>query len=393
MSGREFIHNPGPTNIPDRVLEAFRRPAVDFVDPSFVSLVESCFAELPTWFGGAAEVICYVAVGHGAWEGTIVNILEPGETLLLADAGLFSNRWGEMATNLGRRVESVECSMREAPDPEAIGALLAADTEHRIKAVFVCHTETSTGATADIRAIRAAIDAAAHPALYVVDGIASTGTETMHMADWGVDVVLAASQKGMMMPPGLSFCALSPRAVERCHEIDSPRGYWDWRPRMNGEYVYMRFGGTPPEQHMYALRAALDLVAEEGGMDAVVARHARLAQAVREAVGVWSEAGHMELNVLDPERRSNAVTCVRMAPDVDGETFLKVVRERFHVSVGGGMFELAGRAFRMGHLGDLNEPMIIGALGGIEMTFEVMGIPHGRGGVTAATEYLARHPV
>ena len=276
--------------------------------------------------------------------------------------------------------------MRRPADPADIHHRLVADTEYRIKGVFLTQTETSTGTVTDLPAVRRAIDAADHPALFVVDAIGSFGTETMRMTDWGIDVVVASSQKGLMMPPGLGFCAISDRALEHSKTVTTPRSHWDWGPRLDHSYIYKRFDGTPPEQHIYALDAALDLITEEGGIDVAVARHKRIAQAVHAAIEGWGKEGPWEVNALEPHR-ANAVTCV-LTGDIDADELRILARDRFRVSVGAGMLGMGGQAFRIGHLGDMNEPMILGALGGLELAMETLGLPHGSG-LPAAIESLA----
>lgn len=387
MVGREFIQNPGPTNIPEAVLEAFSRPAVDFDSAFFVDLVDGIWDELPELFGGAEHVFVFTSVGHGAWESILTNLLAPGDAAVFAVGGLFGQRWGDMAADLGYDARFTPMDIRRAPDPQHVYDLLAADTAHEIKAVFCAQTETSTGTVCDLAALRAAIDAAEHPALFVVDAIGSFASEPLPMAALGVDVVAAASQKAMMMPPGLSFCAASARAIEISRTRPSPSWYWAWPPRLNRDAVYWRFGGTPPMQHVYALRAALDLIADEGGIDAVAARHRRLAGAVHACVEAWGSGGPWELNVTDPAQRAAAVTCVRTG-DIDATELVRVTRDRFHVSMGGAMLELHGRAFRIGHLGALNEPMLLGALGGIETAMAALGHPYASG-LAAAADRLA----
>ena len=386
--GRYFVQNPGPTNIPDRVLEAFRRPAIDFADPDFVALADSVWEELPEIFGGADAMVVLTTVGHGAWESSLTNTLDPGDAVLIPDCGLFGRRWAMMARDLGYEVVSTRPDMRQPTDPAEIAEILAADTAHRIRNVCVVHTETSTGAVTDLAAVRAAIDDAAHPALYIVDAVCSLGTEPMRMRDWGIDVVVSASQKGLMMPPGLSFCALSDRALERNAAAATPRFHLAWGPRFEEGHVYKRFGGTPPEQHMFALRAALDIIAESGGIDASVARHRRWAAAVHAAVEGWASGGVWKINIAEPQHRAAAITCVRTEPIAAGP-LIAMARDRFNVSVGSGMMTgMEGRAFRIGHLGDLNEPMLLGALGGLETAMTVLGLPHGDG-LPAAVASLA----
>lgn len=386
MPGRDFIQNPGPTNIPDRVLEAFRRPSVDFDGPEFHAIVDRVWTQLPALFGGAHTVIVLTSVGHGAWESALVNVLNPGDRFVMASAGRFGQRWGEIAAALGFEPIYTDVDLRRSADPDAVHDLLVADTERRIPGVFVTQTETSTGTVAEIPAFRRAIDAANHPALLVVDSIGALGAETMRMSEWGVDLVVASSQKGLMMPPGLGFCAVSERALARCETVTTPRSHWDWRLRMDHSYIYKRFDGTPPEQHIYALDAVLDLIVEEGGIDATVARHARFARAVHAAIEGWGKEGPWEINAVEGHR-SNAVTCIRTG-EVDADELRVLARDRFRVSLGAGMLETRGSAFRMGHIGDLNEPMILGALGGIELAMEVLGLPHGSG-LPAAIESLA----
>lgn len=387
MPGRDLIQNPGPTNIPDRVLEAFRRPPVDFDGPEFHAIVERVWNRLPGLFGGAEAVVVLTTVGHGAWESALVNLLEPGEKLLVGNAGAFGRRWGEVARDLGFSPVFTEVDARRPVDPGALRELLASDREHRVKGVFVTQTETSTGTVTDLPAVRAAIDDASHPALFVVDCIGAFGTEELPMAEWGIDVVLAASQKGLMMPPGLSFCALSERAIERSRQVSTPRSHLDWHNRMDFSFIYRRFDGTPPEQHVYALDVAIEMIREEGGLDCVVARHRRLARAVHAAVEAWGEAGPWEVNAYEPHR-ANAVTCIRTG-ELDADALRLLARDRFRVSTGAGMSELTGPSFRIGHLGDLNESMILGALGGIETAMTVLGLPHSSG-LAAAVESLGR---
>ena len=386
--GRYFVQNPGPTNIPDRVLEAFRRPAVDFADPDFIALADSVWDELPEIFGGADKIVLLTAVGHGAWESTLTNTLEPGDAVLIPDCGLFGRRWARMARDLGYEVVMTEPHIRRPTDPAEIADILAADTAHRIGSVCIVHSETSSGAVTDLAAMRAAIDAADHPALYVVDGVCSLGIEPLRMRDWGIDVVVAASQKGLMMPPGLSFCGLSERAVERNRSVATPRFHLAWEPRFEEGPIYNRFGGTPPIQHMFALRTALDMIAETGGIDASIARHRRWAAAVHAAVDGWGSGGPWEINIAEPKHRTAAITCVRTG-EIAAGPLISMARDRFRVSVGSGMMtEMEGRAFRIGHLGDLNEPMLLGALGGLETAMAVLGLPHGHG-LPAAVASLA----
>lgn len=388
LRGRNFLHTPGPTNIPDRILNAMHQPAIDFSVAGFIELADTCFADLKPVFGTESEVFIYTASGHGAWEAALVNTMAPGDTALMPETGRFSLVWSEMSRQLGLNVETIPNDWRSAIKPEDVERVLSADKEHKIKTVLVVHTETATGVTSDIKAIRAAMDAANHPALLIVDAIASLATVELPMDEWGVDVVIAASQKGLMMPPGLAPMGVSQKAIEWSKNVVNPREYWSWESRMGAE-SYRRFCGTAPEHMMFGLRESLNMLAEEG-LDNVYARHARMAEAVRIAAGIWCEGGPLEINAVVPAQRSNSITCVRTPEDMDAIKIRDVAREVFNVSLGGGLANLMGRAFRIGHMGDLNEPMIIGALGGIEATLQVCGVPIGKGAVGAAVDYLAK---
>jgi alanine-glyoxylate transaminase/serine-glyoxylate transaminase/serine-pyruvate transaminase len=388
MRGRNFLQTPGPTNIPDRILNAMHQPAVDFSGPEFIGLANACFSDLKKVFKTEGEVFIYTASGHGAWEAALVNTLSPGDTALMPETGRFSLVWREMTEALGIKVEEIPNDWRTAIDPATVESALLADKGHKIKAVLVVHTETATGVTSDIAAISKAIAAAGHPALLVVDAIASLMTVDLPMDEWGVDVVIAASQKGLMMPPGMSFTAANKRATDLSRDVVMPREYWSWASRLDME-SYRRFCGTAPEHLMFGLRESIDMIFEEG-MNEVFARHARNAQAVREAVAVWCSDGPMEFNAIIPEQRSNSITCIRTPEDTFADDIRATARSTFNVSMGGGLAALAGRAFRIGHMGDLNDPMVMGALGGIEATLQLLEVPHGKGGVMAAVDYFAK---
>lgn len=387
MTGREFLQTPGPTNIPDRVLEALRRPAVDFFSDDFVALADRCQIGLQALFATVAPVVIYTASGHGAWEAAFANVTAPGDTILIPETGTFSEAWQEMATDLGLTVLTIPSDWRTAIDPEQVIETLRADTDRNIRAVALVHTETATGVTTDIETISRAIRDLGHPALILVDAIASIGTEPVHLDRWDLDVVIGASQKGLMCPPGLSFTAVGPRALSAARGRPRPASYWSWARRLEPEF-YRRFCGTPPMHLLFALHEALDMMSEEG-LDRVTARHRRLGSAVRAAVSAWSEGSKLEFNAVRPAERANSVTCIRLPDDVDGERFRRVARDRFRVTVGGGYGPMAGKAFRIGHLGDLNEPMVLGALGGIEVALRHCGIEHGPDGVSAAVEHLS----
>ncbi len=378
---------PGPTNIPERVLRALARPSVDFGTAGFAELVAGCLDELARMLGTRGRVYAYAALGHGAWEAALVNLVGPGETVLVPETGRFALAWAEMAEALGIRVVRVPTDMRRPVDPDPIETALRADREHRIRGVLGVHVETSTGIRHDPRTLRAALDAARHPALLVVDAIASLASIPLEMDAWGIDVVVAGSQKGLMLPPGLSFVAAGPRALDVARTGGLPRRYWDWRGR-DGTESYERFYGTPPVQMIFALREALDMLAEEG-LPAVFARHARLAGAVRAAVARWSEAGAIEFHCLDPDARADTVTALAFAPGIEPDRLRERARERYGVALGGGIGPFRGRLLRICHLGDLDEAMVLGALGVIELVLRESGVPHGRGGVEAAVAALA----
>ena len=386
--GREFLHTPGPTNIPDRLLRAMHRPAVDFSGPVFTALARSCFEDLKPIFRCSGPVFIYAASGHGAWEAALANTLSPGDRVIVPETGNFSASWSRMAEALGIVVDYLPGDWRHGIDPSAVEARLVEDKARAVKAVLMVHTDTATGVTSDVPAVRRAIDNAGHPALFMVDTIASLGTIEFRMDDWQVDVAVGASQKGLMLPPGLSFTAVSEKAIHVGRQTRMPRNYWDWRERLTEEQ-YIRFCGTAPEHLIYGLREAIDMVMEEG-LEAIFARHQRLADAVRRAVGVWGDDGGVSFNALVPAERANSVTTVLVPDGFDGEQVRTVCRERFCVSLGGGLARLQGRAFRIGHMGDLNEPMILGALAGVEAGLQVCGISYRSGGVTAAIDALAR---
>ena len=387
LRGREFLHTPGPTNIPDRILNAMHRPAIDFASPAFQQMSQKLFADLTGLFGGPAQVFLYTSSGHGGWEGAFVNCFSPGDTLLLPEVGRFGRVWGDMAERLGYKVQRVPGSWRHPIDPAVIEDALTKDKEHKIKGILAVHVETATGACSDIAAIRKAMDAANHPALLILDAIASFASVPLDMNAWGVDVVIAASQKGLMCPPGLGICAVSEKALAASYESRSQMEYFSWPQRLGTE-SYSRFCGTAPEHMVFGLTEAVAMLQEEG-WDQVYARHNRLATATRKAVEVWSQAGALELNILPPDARADSLTVVRTPEGMNSEVVRRTARETFGVAMGGSLGDLVGRVFRIGHMGDLNEPMIIGALGGIEAALQVCQVPIGKGGVSAAVDYLA----
>ena len=389
MRGRNFLMTPGPSNIPDRVLAAMHRPAVDLVDSNFVALTDSCFDDLAKVFRTEGRVFLYASNGHGAWEASLANLIGEGDLVLAPSTGMFSWAWGQLASDLGAKVEEMEGDWRTAFDPGRIEERLRKDSEHRIKAVLAVQTDTATSVTSDVAAVRRALDACGHPALLMADVVASLGTVDFRMDDWGVDVAIAGSQKGLMTPPGLAFTAVSPRALERSRTSGMRRGYWDWERRMDDEEFYMKFFGTPPEHLMWGLREALDMLFEEG-LETAFARHRRLAAAVHAAVEVWGQAGALELNAVNPTERATSVTTIRVGKGIDSNRLRILAREELDVSLGYGLGQLDGKAFRIGHMGWINEPMVLGALGAVEMAMQACGVPYRKGGLTAAVDSLAK---
>lgn len=386
-SAREFLHTPGPTHIPDRVLNAMHRQPYDLSDPRFVDLALSCFEDLKGVFRTQGEVFLYASNGHGGWEAALANLFEPGDSVLVPDVGHFSQSWGGHARSFGLEVLGPAGDRRRALDPQVVEDALRRDDAGRIKAVLAVQTDTATGITSDIQALRAAIDASGHPALLVVDVIASLAAAPFAMDDWGVDVAIGASQKALMGPPGLAAVAVNRRTVELAATREGHRYYWDWRIRSERE-MYRRFCGTAPEHTLFGLREALDILAEEG-LEAVIARHARLAGAVQAAVGAWESAGALAFNAVEPAERSVSVTTVLTPEGVDGQAFRDIVRDEDYVALGGGLGSMEGGAFRIGHLGSLSAPMVLGCLATVEAALIRQAIPHGDGGLRAAVEHLA----
>ncbi len=385
--GRQFFQNPGPTNIPDRVLRAMDRAALDFMGAEFSVIEKDCFAALKRLFKTRETMFVYAASGHGAWEAAMVNLCSPGDRVLLPETGYFSASWGAMATQLGIVAEVLPGDRRKGVDPAAVEARLKADTAREIKAVLLVHNETSTGVAHPCAEIRQAIDRAAHPALFLVDVISSLGSYDFRMDDWRVDVTVGGGQKGLMLPPGISFTGVSAKALAATQSALLPRSYWDWRAMQARQP--QKFPGTAPVHMMYGLQEALRLLEEEG-LDRVFARHHRLAEATRRAVQAWGEDGGIEIFAVDPRRRSDSVTAILLPAGHDAEAVRATALDRFNVSLGGGLGDLKGRVFRIGHMGDLNEPMLLGALASVEMALALRKVPHRKGGVDAAMAYLAQ---
>jgi alanine-glyoxylate transaminase / serine-glyoxylate transaminase / serine-pyruvate transaminase len=382
-SGRHFLQIPGPTNVPDRILRAIAQPTIDHRGPSFAALGRDAIEGLQRVFQTTGAVVMYPSSGTGAWEAAFVNTLSPGDAVLMVETGQFATLWRDMAAKLGLQVDFLPGDWRHGVDPALIGEKLAADRGHAIKAVAVVHNETSTGVTSNIPAVRRAMDESRHPALLLVDAVSSLGSIDYRHDEWRVDVTVSSSQKGMMLPPGMGFNAISSGALAASKSARLPRVYWDWQPMLRDNAAGF-FPTTPAINLLYGLREAVRMLEEEG-LSNVFARHRRFGEATRRAVAAWG----LELLCLKPEEFSSALTAVIMPEGHDADAFRKVVLERFDMSLGAGLGKLKGKIFRIGHLGDFNDLMLAGTLGGVEMGLAAAGVPFKRGGVTAALDYLA----
>ena len=382
-AGRHFLQIPGPTNVPDRVLRAMDNPTMDHRGPDFGRLGAQVLARVKQVFQTEGHVVIYPASGTGAWEAALTNTLSPGDTVLMCRTGWFAHLWHEMATRLGIKAEFIETDWRRGADVAAIGEALAKDTQHRIRAVCVVHNETSTGCTSRVDEVRAAIDAAKHPALLMVDTISSLGSIDYKHDAWGVDVTVAGSQKGLMLPPGLSFNAVSAKALAAAETAKLPRSYWDWRPMLAANATGF-FPFTPATNLLYGLDAACEMLLEEG-LPNVFARHDRHAEATRRAVRAWG----LEIQCAEPRHYSSSLTAVRVQEGHSANGLRATILERFNMSLGNGLGQLNDRVFRIGHLGDFGDLQLLGTLGGVEMGLRAAGIPHKEGGVQAAMGYLA----
>jgi alanine-glyoxylate transaminase/serine-glyoxylate transaminase/serine-pyruvate transaminase len=385
-SGRHFLQIPGPTNVPDRVLRAIDHPTIDHRGPEFGKLGRTVLAGIKRVFQTEADVVIYPASGTGAWEAALVNTLSPGDRVLMAETGHFATLWKKLAERLGLIVEFVPGDWRQGVAPGEVERRLRADSTQSIKAVCVVHNETSTGVTTQIPPIRAAIDRTGHPALLLVDTISSLGSIDYRHDEWGVDVTVGGSQKGLMLPPGLSFNAISRKALDASTRAQLPRSYWDWKEMLaanvNGYFPY-----TPATNLLYGLHEALDMLFAEG-LPNVFARHARLAEATRRAVRAWG----LEILCVNPAEYSASLTAVLLPEGQDADALRRIVLERFNMSLGQGLGKVAGKIFRIGHLGWFNELMLCGTLAGVEMGLALAGVPHRKGGVDAAMAYLAETP-
>jgi len=386
-AGREFLAIPGPTNVPDEVLRAMHRPAVDIYAGPLLALTDSLLKDVARLFRTTGRAYIYIANGHGAWEASLTNILSKGDKILVLESGRFAIGWGESARRMGVEVEILKGDMRRAVRPAEVEARLKADKGNTIKAILVAQIDTASGVVNDIEAIGQAIRAAKHEALLMVDAVASLGCMPLEMDKWGVDVAMSGSQKGMMTPPGLGFVVANDRAREVHKKAGLRTPYWDWTDR-EGSAHYQKYAGTPPEHLLFALRQALDMVFEEG-LENVWRRHMLLAEAVRRAVGVWGEGQAIGFNIIEPNERSNSVTCVLMNGR-DPETLRAYCNEKCGVILGHGIGDLSGKAFRVAHMGHVNAPMILGTLSVIEVALNALDIPHGKGGAQAAIDWLGQ---
>ena len=388
MAGRHFLQIPGPTNVPDRILRAIDHPTIDHRGPTFKQLGLEILVGLKTVFKTEQPVVIYPASGTGAWEAALVNTLSPGDRVLMIETGQFATLWKKLAERLGLEPEFVSGDWRHGIDPEQVEAILREDRAHTIKAVCCVHNETSTGVTSRIAEVRAAMDSAQHPALLLVDTISSLGSIDYRHDEWGVDVTVAGSQKGLMLPPGLSFNALSEKALQASKSARMPRSYWAWDDMMsanqNGFFPY-----TPATNLLYGLREALIMLIEEEGLEQVFARHQRHAEATRRAVQAWG----LEVLALDPREYSASLTAVLLPTGHDADRLRAIILERFDMSLGTGLGKLAGKVFRIGHLGDFNDLTLAGTLCGVEMGLKLADIPHQRGGVQAAMDSLQQTAV
>ena len=383
VAGRHFLQIPGPTNVPDRVLRAIDNPTMDHRGPDFGRMAKALLEKLRAVFQTTQPVVIYPASGTGAWEAALVNTLSPGDAVLMVETGWFATLWKEMAERLSLRPEFLKTDWRRGADPAAIEARLREDKGREIKAVCVVHNETSTGCTSRIDEVRRAIDAAGHPALLLVDTISSLASIDYRHDEWGVDVTVAGSQKGLMLPPGLSFNAISQKALKAAETARLPRSFWDWRPMLaanaTGYFPY-----TPATNLLYGLDAAVDMLLEEG-LQNVFARHDRHAEATRRAVRAWG----LEIQCAEPRHYSSSLTAVRVPEGHSANALRATILERFNMSLGNGLGQLNDRVFRIGHLGDFGDLQLVGTLGGVEMGLRAAGVPHRPGGVQAALDYLS----
>ncbi len=386
--GRHLVSIPGPSVIPDRVLRAMHRAMPNIYEGDLVEMSKGILAEIPSLARTQGHGFIAITNGHGAWDMALSNTLSKGETVLVLESGHFAPGWGNQAATMGLNVETLNARPRRAVDPAAVEARLREDREHKIKAILVVQVDTATSVWNDIAAIRKAIDAAGHPALYMVDCIASLACMRYEMDEWGVDVTVGGSQKGLMVPPGLGFTWANDKAMAAHQTADLRSSYWDWTKRISGESHYWRYAGTPPISHLYALREALDMIAEEG-MENIWARHTVFGDAVRAAIEAWGAPGGLECAMIEPSERSNSVTTV-MTNDIDPKRLRAVCEEEGGLTLGIGLGDSEDNVFRIGHMGHLSPPMVLGTLATIEAAMTAMGAPMGASGIAAASARVAQ---
>jgi alanine-glyoxylate transaminase/serine-glyoxylate transaminase/serine-pyruvate transaminase len=385
-AGREFLAIPGPTNMPDEVLRAMHRPALDIYSEQMVELTDSLLRDLSKLFATKGHSYIHIANGHGAWESALSNVLSRGDKVLVLESGRFAIGWGNAAAAMGAEVEVLKGDWRRSIRPTEVEARLRLDTDNKIKAILAVQVDTASGAFNDIEAIGKAIKAAGHPALFMVDAVASLGCMPFEMDEWGIDVAMSGSQKGLMTPPGLGFVAANDRAREVHKTANLRTPYWDWSERDGPEH-YRKYAGTAPVHLLFALRQAIDMLFDEQ-LENVFLRHRLLAEAVRRAIGVWSEGQVLGFNVAEPGERSDTVTTVMMSNGYDPAALHDYCKQKCGVVLGVGIGELSGQAFRIAHMGHINAPMILGTLGVIEVGLNALDIPHGKGGTEAAIQWL-----
>ena len=385
-AGREFLAIPGPTTMPDEVLQAMHRPALDIYSKQMVELTDGLMADLGRLFATKGKTYIYIANGHGAWEAVLSNVLSRGDKLLVLESGRFAIGWGQAARAMGAEIEVLRGDWRRAVRPAEVEARLRADREHTIKAIVVAQIDTASGVVNDVEAIGRAIKASGHPALYMVDTVASLGCMPFEMDAWGIDVAMSGSQKGLMTPPGLGFVAANARALEVHKRANMRTPYWDWSEREGAEH-YRKYGGTAPVHLLFALRQAIDMLFAEG-LPHAFRRHQLLGEAVLRAVAKWGEGQVIGFNIADAAERSNTVTTVLVGGGYDPAVLQSYCKEQCGVVLGTGIGDLSGKAFRIAHMGHVNAPMVLGTLGVIEMALVALKIPHGRGGLDAAIQWL-----
>ncbi len=387
--GPPVVAIPGPSIVPDRVLDAMRRPMPNIYAGELVEVSQEVLAGLGGLARTAGHGFITISNGHGAWQMALCNTLSAGDKILVCESGRFAVIWGEMAAVSGIQVEVMAGSDRGPVDPEALAARLAADVNQEIAAILIVQTDTASSVRNDIERIGQVVTDSGHRALLMVDCIASLGCERFEMDAWGVDITVASSQKGLMVPPGLGFCWAGPRALAAYESAGLRVGHFDWAPRMNAEAVYQNYNGTPPVSHLFGLRESMRMIAEEGGLEAVWARHQVLADAVRAAVQAWSTPDGLDFNITSPDHRSNAVTAVRT-----GSVSSVELQERCEagagLTLGIGLANSAESTFRIGHMGHLNPPSILGTLATVEAALRAVGAPVGASGISAAAEVISK---